>query len=240
MTLLILKLVLSHLLGDFLFQPGAWVKDKENRKYKSPYLYLHIVIHTVTLFVVLQFEMKYWLGILLIAISHFIIDLLKVNLKSKADPRFLFLLDQLLHVLVIAAVVYYYYPYHIDFTSLYTSELLLLFMFIILTTLVSSIIMRMIISKWDVTAYNNPQNSLNKAGSYIGMLERLFVFVFIVMGRWEGIGFLLAAKSVFRYGDLSKAGDRKLTEYILIGTLLSFGLAMLLGVGYNYFVQVLQ
>ena len=50
----------------------------------------------------------------------------------------------------------------------------------------------------------------------------------------EGVGFLIAAKSVFRFGDLSKAKDRKLTEYILIGTLLSFGLAILFGLCYEY------
>jgi len=53
--------------------------------------------------------------------------------------------------------------------------------------------------------------------------------VFVITGNWEGIGFLLAAKSVFRFGDLKESKDRKLTEYILIGTLLSFGIAIATG-----------
>lgn len=61
------------------------------------------------------------------------------------------------------------------------------------------------------------------------MLERLFVFIFVITSNWEGIGFLLAAKSVFRFGDLKESKDRKLTEYILIGTLLSFGIAIATG-----------
>lgn len=60
-------------------------------------------------------------------------------------------------------------------------------------------------------------------------MERLFVFVFVVTGNWEGIRFLLAAKSVFRFGDLKESQDRKPTEYILIGTLLSFGIAIATG-----------
>jgi hypothetical protein len=52
----------------------------------------------------------------------------------------------------------------------------------------------------------------------------------VILGRWEAIGFLLAAKSVFRFGDLKESKDRKLTEYILIGTLLSFGVAILIGI----------
>jgi len=39
----------------------------------------------------------------------------------------------------------------------------------------------------------------------------------------------LAAKSIFRFGDLKEAKDRKLTEYVLVGTLLSFGIALLVG-----------
>ncbi len=239
MIALTIKLILSHLLGDFLFQSNTWVQDKETKKYKSLYLYLHIIIHTILLFVILQFKMKYWLGILIISISHFGIDLLKVNLKSKINHKLLFVLDQMFHLYVIALVVYYYHQYSIDFDLVYNSKTLLFLVFLILTTLVSSIIMKLFISQWNVSEYSTPENSLHKAGTYIGMLERLFIFIFIVIGRWEVIGFLLAAKSVFRYGDLSKAGDRKLTEYILIGTLLSFGLAMLIGITYTYLVQII-
>jgi hypothetical protein len=49
------------------------------------------------------------------------------------------------------------------------------------------------------------------------------------MGQYAGIGFLLAAKSVFRFGDMRREQDRKLTEYIMLGTLLSFTFALLLG-----------
>ena len=72
--------------------------------------------------------------------------------------------------------------------------------------------------------------SLQSAGKYIGMLERLFVFAFFASGHPEGVGFLIAAKSVFRFGDLKEAKSRKLTEYVLIGTLVSFGIAMITGI----------
>lgn len=66
-----------------------------------------------------------------------------------------------------------------------------------------------------------------------GILERMFVFGFVISGYQEGIGFLLATKSVFRFGDLNEAKDRNLTEYVLIGTLISFSLAILVGVAFN-------
>ena len=58
------------------------------------------------------------------------------------------------------------------------------------------------------------------------------MLIFIVIGRWEVIGLLIAAKSVFRFNDLKERNNRKLTEYILIGTLVSFGLAILAGLLY--------
>jgi len=87
-----------------------------------------------------------------------------------------------------------------------------------------------LMSNWSKSLHDSNEESLNNAGKYIGMLERLFVFTFVVTGNWEAIGFLLAAKSVFRFGDLKKSKDRKLTEYILIGTLLSFGIAIAIGI----------
>ena len=45
--ILIVKLLLAHLLGDFLLQPNSWVLDKENKKHKSIYLYIHTLLHGI-------------------------------------------------------------------------------------------------------------------------------------------------------------------------------------------------
>ena len=63
--------------------------------------------------------------------------------------------------------------------------------------------------------------------------------MFIITNNWSGVGFLLAAKSIFRFGDLTKSDDRKLTEYILIGTLLSFTFSIITGLGYNYLIEII-
>ena len=93
-------------------------------------------------------------------------------------------------------------------------------------------------SKWSLEE-DNSEDSLESAGKYIGTRERLFVFGFILLNQWSAIGLLIAAKSVFRFGDLSRAKDRKLTEYILIGTLISFGLAIFIGPVYQYLIKQL-
>ena len=62
------------------------------------------------------------------------------------------------------------------------------------------------------------------------MLERFLTLTFILLNQYAAIGFLLAAKSVFRFGELKNPTDRKKTEYILIGTLLSFALTIIVGI----------
>src|SRR5690606_11914951 len=113
-------------------------------------------------------------------------------------------------------------------------ELLLLIISVLFLTQGCSVIIKTLISVYRPKTEMEKEDSLQNAGKYIGMLERLLVFVFIVSDHWEGVGFLIAAKSIFRFSDLTQAKDRKLTEYILIGTLLSFGLAILCGLLFLY------
>ena len=238
--ILFLKFLLAHILGDFVFQPEKWVKDKEEKKVKSVKLYVHIGVHTVLLLFLLQFNLPaYWLGFLLIVTSHYTIDLLKLYLQKKNTKRIWFFIDQILHVLILFLASALYVDFSLSLENIFTDKILLLLIFILLVTSVSAIIIKIVITQWNPETKKENDDSLAKAGRYIGILERLFVFVFVVTNHWEAIGFLLAAKSVFRFGDLTSSKDRKLTEYILIGTLLSFGIAIFLGVLYLYFLNVL-
>lgn len=235
MLILTLKLLLAHLLGDFALQPNKWNKNKRELKERSPFLYGHILVHACLLFLVLAFDMTFLFGICVILISHYIIDLAKLYLLKRKNELVLFFADQLLHILVIISVAYFYFPVNFKYEDIFTPEILALVLAILLITSVASICMKVLISKWKP----KEKKTLKNAGTYIGMLERLFIFGFIVIDFWEGIGFLLAAKSVFRFGDLSNTDDRNLTEYILIGTLLSFGIAILIGEAYLFVLESL-
>jgi len=235
MLIFILKLLIAHFIGDFALQPLKWVKDKAKHKHKSRYLYVHIFIHLLLLILVLEFDFNLWPYILLIVMSHLIIDILKLNLQNKRNARILFFLDQLMHLLVIAFVVYLVYPFDVDLSIIFSKQVLLTLLALIILIPVSSIIMLTVMSKWQLNE-TPKEDGLRKAGAYIGVLERLFIFLFVVLGQWAGIGFLITAKSVFRFGDLSRAKDRKLTEYILIGSLFSFLMAVLTGLAYTYLI----
>jgi hypothetical protein len=236
MVELSLMLVLSHLIGDFLLQPTSWVKDKKKNKIKSKYLYFHLLVHFVLLLLITKFNTEYLFALIGIVGSHFAIDCSKLYFEKKKTIKTWFFIDQALHLAVIAAVVRYYYPYEIDFEKMYSTQSLALITAIITVTYVSAIVLKLLLSKWSDQIAKNNNDDTNNAGKYIGILERLFIFFFVVINFWEGIGFLLAAKSIFRFGDLKESKDVKLTEYILIGTLLSFGLGILCAMVYKYFV----
>ena len=152
--------------------------------------------------------------------------------------RVLFAIDQIVHLLLIGLVVYLNFSNQIELEKIYTTASLLLLLAVLIISFASFIIMEIIMSKWSLEE-DNSEDSLESAGKYIGILERLFVFGFILLNQWSAIGLLIAAKSVFRFGDLSRAKDRKLTEYILIGTLISFGLAIFIGLVYQYLIKQL-
>lgn len=237
MIAFLLKTLIAHVLGDFVFQPDQWIQDKQLEKAKSKFLYFHIVIHAALLLLFLQFASEFWLAFIIIPISHYLIDIIKIYLEKIVNGRLLFTLDQLAHLAVILGLTWFYYPQQLQLDFQLSNEVWFLFLTILLLSYGVAVLIKVIISKWELPE-DSEHDSLTKAGKYIGMLERLFVFSFVVMAEWQAIGFLIAAKSVFRFGDLSRAKDRKLTEYILIGTLLSFGFAILLGVLYQYFLPL--
>jgi hypothetical protein len=235
-----IKLVLAHILGDFVLQPFSWVKDKEARGIRAKGLYNHIMVHVLMMYVVLWFDSRYWQAFLVIPITHFAIDLLKVYLKGKLNSRFLFIADQVLHFLVIFGVVLFFFPGKFKWDYLQNPKVLLTITALLMVTFASGILLKTLLSRWNVETHEeNKYRGMEEAGKYIGMLERLFIFLFVVIGQWAGLGFLITAKSIFRFNDLSRNHDRQFTEYILIGTLMSFGIAITIGLIYKYLLGLL-
>ncbi|GAB2630007.1 DUF3307 domain-containing protein [Belliella aquatica] len=228
--IILIKLILAHLIGDFVLQPKSWVKEKEKKKAKSLKLYLHFLIHGLLVLLVF-WNLQYWLLALSVLLIHGLIDIAKLYFQKKHNKTSWFVIDQALHLISISILWLIWTDTNLEIslwfenTSLWIYVTALLFL-----TSVSGILIQVLLTKWSKSINDGKNQSLDNAGKYIGILERLFVFTFVILGKWEAIGFLLAAKSVFRFGDLKESKDRKLTEYILIGTLLSFGVAILIGV----------
>jgi len=80
------KLILAHIIGDFILQSNSWVADKEKKQLKSKYLYLHVLIHAVLSFIFLWDINLWWIPVL-IGITHFIIDALKLQFQKLKTKR---------------------------------------------------------------------------------------------------------------------------------------------------------
>jgi len=223
------RLILAHLIGDFVLQSKSWVNEKEKLGFRSLKIYLHGFIHGVLVLLVL-WNLSYWALALVIAIIHVVIDLMKQHFQKENSKSRWFLIDQSLHLVSIFMLWLLFFSPNLSLTSFFENNLFWVYLTAILfLTVACGIAIQLMLENW--TSYINfsKAESLPNAGKYIGILERLLVFTFVVSGHWEAIGFLVAAKSVFRFGDLKDSGNRKLTEYILIGTLLSFGIAIVTG-----------
>ncbi|PWS33552.1 DUF3307 domain-containing protein [Pedobacter paludis] len=225
MDIYLIKLILAHLIGDFFLQPDSWVKDKERKKLKSGKLYLHVAVHIVLIFVFfLSFNV--WKIAFSIGVLHFIIDACKALFQTKKNARILFFVDQILHFSSIVLIWHLFYKGNLDISFLNNTKTWIVIAGALFLSMPTSIVMRVIIAKWIPENQPNSPQSLQNAGKYIGILERVLIFLFVLTNHFEAVGFLLAAKSIFRFGDLKEAHDIKLTEYVLIGTLLSFGIAI--------------
>lgn len=234
-----IKLILAHLIGDFVLQPKSWVRRKETAKAKSVYLYLHGFIHGALVWLLL-FDFRYWALALTITGIHILIDMAKLYLQKENNKVPWFLLDQFLHLLSLLAVWYFFFSPALSVFPLLENPAFWVYVTAILfLTAVCGILIQVLLTNWAKSIEFEKSKSLPNAGKYIGILERLLVFIFVISGHWEAIGFLVAAKSVFRFSDLKDARDRKMTEYILIGTLLSFGIAILVGIGVLGITEIL-
>ncbi|PKP16915.1 MAG: DUF3307 domain-containing protein [Bacteroidetes bacterium HGW-Bacteroidetes-23] len=230
--LLALQLLLAHLLTDFVLQSAKGIQQKREKKAKAPFLYIHACIAGLLTYLFLQQWKQFFIPILII-ITHFFIDLWKLHQKD--DNLKYFLLDQFLHLLVLffawlylTSNFYEILPF-IDRFLLSKNSMTLLVGYLIVLSPIGFIIGKAT-KNWQVEiAKDGELNSLQKAGRYIGVFERILVLTFVLTNNIAAIGFLIAAKSILRFNDKSKSGGRKQTEYVLIGTLMSFSITIIIG-----------
>ena len=231
-----LRLFAAHLVADFILQPKQWVANKNKASFKAAGLYYHLLIVGVTSYLFLGIWNNWQIPVILV-ISHFIIDLIKINQQKQLTMWFV--IDQFLHLLVILLCWLILTDQiknvsHIIVTgSLTNQKLWLIAIGYLINTKPLAILIGHISVNFRKQIAEEDNESLNRAGEWIGMLERILVFTFCITNAIQVVGFLIAAKSIFRFGDLRETTDRKKTEYIFIGTLLSFTFAILIGLLIN-------
>ena len=260
---ILFQLLLAHVLTDFVFQSRKVVDDKNAKGLKSRYFWAHILIAGALTYVLLM-NWTCWTVPLFIIVTHGIIDFCKIrkekkivvfndnqqNDLNKKTGNTLFFLDQLFHLIVIL-IAWLYLTKGFKEVIPFVESLLTDKRYITVITAVILIIWPVGIAIGKITEpfrkelyanlvqsaqYPNT-DSLNKAGTYIGVFERLLVLIFVLMGQYAAIGFLIAAKSVLRISKDGEDNARKKTEYVLIGTLISFTIAIIIGLVTKYIIS---
>lgn len=232
MLIILVKLIVAHLVGDFLLQPDRLCNLKYSKSIvkRNQALVIHSLIQAVLVYIFLGLWDN-WYVPMIIGVSHFVIDWIKVASRKNNLPAFI--VDQVAHYMVILLVWHFMNNEHSN-TPDSSYCLVLTDIWIVVTSYIAilaptSILIRLFIDyeKWMPSV--GATQGLPNAGKWIGYLERILILTFIYTDNVEGIGFLLAAKSVFRFGELNRAKDIKVTEYVLIGTFSSFAIAILIG-----------
>ncbi|MFM9986256.1 MAG: DUF3307 domain-containing protein [Flavobacteriales bacterium] len=231
---LLIRILLAHFAADFLFQTDRMV---QNKSWVSKHMLLHIGIVFV-LTALLSWSM--WLA-LTITVVHWLIDGLKVSLKKiknaaiPTDQKYaditLFIVDQTLHILTTVCIWSLFCG---TFTGLidsflfpwnnYNCSLLLLAYFVVIWP--TSYVVKYTLE----TLKSDKQSAHQEGGRLIGIFERIIILTLVLLGQYDAIGFLIAGKSIIRFASKK---EEITSEYVLIGTMMSYAISILVGVSLN-------
>ncbi|MDN3724069.1 DUF3307 domain-containing protein [Aequorivita sp. SDUM287046] len=229
---LLLLQFIAHLCLDYFFQTGKLAKQKNSAGFKSPFLYWHALV-CFALSWLFSLQLNFVLAATIIASTHFLIDGFKRFLiNNKTLGRYAFFIDQAVHLLVILVVVILFNKwYGIDpnFNIQINFKYLLIMTAYLICLKPANIFIKEVFLATEIQVTSD--NEMPNAGKVIGVLERLLTLTLIIVSQYSAVGFLIAAKSILRYGN----NETLKTEYVLIGTMLSFGIAVIAGILINLF-----
>lgn len=257
-----IPLVAGHFVGDFVLQTDEIVHRKGEVRVAA----FHALVVALVTWLLTGFTGAWFWLVPAIFLPHLLIDLGKVRADRRLRARhgqpgdfldrngglLLFLVDQLLHLAVLVGILAVVdratgLQATLDAPSLWVNTFgagylpfLVLVTGWVLSTSAAGHTLALGLARFEAELTPRQKAGLRGGGYWIGVTERSLIYLFILLGEPAGIGFLAAAKSVFRIGEIREAEDRKLAEYILIGTLMSFAVAMLVGVAVREALRALS
>lgn len=230
--LVFIKLLIAHFVADFVLQTDKMVK---NKKWLSKEMLQHIGVVYIT---AALFSFLWWQSIL-IALFHYTIDGLKIELsrKYKKEETYLFLGDQFAHIITLVGVCAFQFDWLNNLTKeihqlfQVKSYILILLGYLIVTFPVGYLIglSTRKMNQIKEEAENDFQAD-DKNGMKIGIFERIIILTFVLLGQFEAIGFLITGKSLLRFATRN---EHKKSEYVLLGTMMSYAITIGVGVMLN-------
>jgi Protein of unknown function (DUF3307) len=224
MTETFAALLLAHTLADFVLQSAAMAEAKARRDVGAFAAHIAIVAGCSAAALGAA-SAAAWMLVAAVAAVHLAIDLAKTFAPQGLAA---FLADQTAHLasLAIAAAIW---PAAMasgpwsGFAAL--PALMAMAAGGILAVRAGGFAVALLMRPWGEMNLEGLQG----AGRVIGQLERGLIFLLILVGEPAAVGYLVAAKSVLRFGAVKD--DAKKSEYVIVGTLASFGWAILVAAG---------
>lgn len=224
-----IPLITAHLLGDFVFQTAADVAGK----HRTNVLLKHVLIVAALTYVLLGIPTA-WLPAAVVFTSHLLVDYAKIRFGR--DDLIAFTVDQVVHVAVLVALagLMTFAPSdnlwfrgfgegYFDFLAFASGVILIISVgAIVVGKAVDPFLLQMRASKKEPSENEIPRHGFEEGGRLIGQLERALIFLFVLANQLSAVGFLIAAKSILRIGEVKERSHRMEAEYIIIGTLISF------------------
>jgi hypothetical protein len=238
---LLASLFAAHMLADFVFQS----EEGAARKRSARVLVSHSTVQGLTAYV-LAGILSAWVIFVAVCLSHMAIDYLKVRV-NRLDLK-AFCLDQLSHLAVIVVLsVVLCRTRDLSQSILWENimgldyyRLLVIASGFIVTVQMGAVVVGLAMRPFLDQLANKERGAapdsavgnqasgegFENGGRIIGQLERALIFLLVMVGAPASVGFLIAAKSIFRFGEVTGKGHRMEAEYIIIGTLTSFAFGM--------------
>jgi len=232
-------LLLGHILGDFYLQTKGIAKRKEK---SVKWVFIHGLCYfgamIITTLPIISFEVV--LVALIVSVLHQLIDIIKyiglsIIVKKFKDTlvieRNLFFIDQMLHILTLIFIMYIVIKKDIvirecnvvqEFINIFEVSKVQILSWILAFLIIhkpANIAIEKLLIVYKPKDKDGNVKMDNKAGRFIGTIERSIMLIFLSIGQYSAIGLVLTAKSIARYDRISK--ERAFAEYYLLGTLIS-------------------
>jgi hypothetical protein len=238
-NLLIIYFII-HIISDFYLQSEKLaIKKKDNFRYLLLHCFYYLVIGFLVIIPFFTQELFFYTSILIVThliidiIKHFVSKFLKKAKIENKQLRWLFIGDQILHIVAIIIIVLLYsnnnpeiYSWALFGNQINISNTIL--RYILITLLIfkpTNIFFR------ELFLHIKPQNEeeekdKNNIGQLIGISERLLILLLLSLNQFTAIGLVFTAKSITRYDKITK--EKEFAEYYLLGTLYSIIATLLL------------
>jgi hypothetical protein len=223
------RLLIAHFLADFVLQSNAMVANKQ-------WFSKGLLMHVAVLYVATALLSGCWILSLFITAVHYVIDGTKMSLQKKypdGNGWLLFTSDQVLHLITLVLA----WAYHVErFGALqqlvhhvlnhYHISLLAL-AYLLISTPAGYFIKYTLAATTSNKARGEISQDQERAGRFIGIFERIIILTLVLLQQYEAIGFLITGKSIIRFATHN---EHVKSEYVLVGTMLSYCIAILTGV----------